>query len=65
MVLVIKAKLEAVESGITTFENEFLANIVLPDGQIVSDFMLPQIEHCYITGKMPVLLPQLTETVSL
>jgi len=29
--LVIKAKLEAVESGITTFEDEFLAHIVMPE----------------------------------
>ena len=30
--LIILAKLEAVESGITTLESEFLANIVLPGG---------------------------------
>ena len=32
LLLIIRAKLEAVASGITTLENEFLANIVLPDG---------------------------------
>ena len=35
--LVIKAKLEAVEAGVTTFEQEFLANMVLPDKTTVSD----------------------------
>jgi hypothetical protein len=57
LALVIKAKLEAVEAGISIFEDEFMANIVLPDGKTVSDFMRPQIESAYVTGKMPPLLP--------
>ena len=55
--LVIKAKLEAVECGISVFEDEFMANIVLPGGQTVSDFMTPQIEKAYISGTVPKLLP--------
>lgn len=55
--LVVKAKLEAVASGITTFEDEFMAHIVLPSGGTVGDFMRPQIENAYRTGKMPPLLP--------
>lgn len=54
--LVIKAKLEAIESGITTFEEEFLAHILLPNGKTVSQFALPEIEGMYKTGKMPKLL---------
>lgn len=57
LALVIKAKLEAVESGITVFEDEFLAHIQLPDGGSVGDFMRPQIAHAYETGAMPQLLP--------
>ncbi len=57
--LVIKAKLEAVESGITVFEDEFMAHIVLPNGSTVSQFMTPQIESAYETGQMPGLLPHL------
>lgn len=57
LALVIKAKLEAVESGITTFEEEFLAHISLPDGGTVGDFMLPQVAVAYETGTMPPLLP--------
>lgn len=57
--LVIKAKLEAVECGISVFEDEFMANIVLPGGQTVGDFMKPQIEQAYISGKVPNLLPML------
>lgn len=55
--LVIKAKLEAVETGITVFDDEFMAHIVLPDGQTIGNFMRPQIEDAYSTGKMPPLLP--------
>ena len=55
--LVIKAKLEAVETEIVTFDNEFMAHIVLPDGQTVGQFMRPQIESAYETGDMPPLLP--------
>lgn len=51
--LVIKAKLEAVDSGIATFEDEFLAYTCLPDGSSVSDFMQSQIEKAIDTGKMP------------
>jgi hypothetical protein len=59
LALVVKAKLEAVESGITTFEEEFLAHIVLPNGQRVGQFMVPQISVAYATGTMPPLLPML------
>lgn len=53
LLLVIKAKLEAVDAGITTFEDEFLAHIVLPNGQTVGAAMLPQIRGAYETGQMP------------
>lgn len=57
LALVIKAKLEAVESGITMFEEEFLAHIVLPHGGTVGGWMLPQVDDAYKTGNMPPLLP--------
>ncbi len=59
LALVIKAKLEAVESGISIFEDEFLANIVLPAGQSVGEWMRPQIAEAYRVGTMPALLPML------
>lgn len=37
LLLVIKAKLESVESGVETFEQAFLANIVLADGVTVHE----------------------------
>jgi hypothetical protein len=57
LALVIKAKLEAVEAGITTFEDEFLAHVVLPDGSTAGEFLRPQIAHAYETKRMPKLLP--------
>lgn len=59
LALVIKAKLEAVESGITVFEDEFLAHIVLPNGETVGAWMRPQVEKAYEIGAMPALLPAL------
>jgi hypothetical protein len=59
LALVIKAKLEAVASGITTVENEFLAHIVIPGtgGQTVGEYTLPRIAEVYATGRLPALLP--------
>jgi hypothetical protein len=56
LVLVVKAKLEAVESGVSEFEDEFLAHIVLPDGSTAGQWMRPQIERAYQTGGMPTML---------
>lgn len=63
LALVIKAKLEAVEAGISTFEQEFLAQTMLPDGTTVGQWILPQVAKAYDTGRMPKLLP-MPETVS-
>jgi hypothetical protein len=57
LALVIKAKLEAVESGISIFEDEFMANIVLPGGRTVSEEARPMIARAYETGKLQPLLP--------
>lgn len=53
LALCIKAKLEAVEAGIATFEEEFLAHIMLPDGKTVGSMLAPQIEEAYSSGAMP------------
>jgi hypothetical protein len=52
LLLVIKAKLESVESKIATFEEEFLAHIVMPNDRTVADIILPQIAESYSTGRM-------------
>lgn len=57
LALVVKAKLEAVETGIVGFEQEFLAHLVLPNGQTVGDWVEPQIAEVYASGTMPALMP--------
>lgn len=56
LVLGIKAKLECVNSEITTLENEFMAHIVMPNGQVFGEWAVPQIESSYQTNAMPPLL---------
>lgn len=53
LLLVVKAKLEAVAAGVTTFEEEFLAHIVVPGGQTVGQWMRPQIAEAYRSGAAP------------
>lgn len=53
LALLIKAQLEAVETGIVTFEDVFLAMTVLPGGQTLGEWSAPQITEAYSTGRMP------------
>ena len=52
LALCIKAKLEAVESQISEFENEFMANIVMPDGKTVAEHVGPAIAEAYVSGNV-------------
>ncbi len=54
--LVIKAKLEAVEAGISTVEDEFLAFVELPSGGTVGDLIRPQLARAYDGGPAPALM---------
>lgn len=60
LALVIKAKLEAVEAGIATVEQEFLAHIVLPNGTTVGEWAAPQLAIAYERNEMPALMPGVT-----
>lgn len=53
LVLVIKAKLEAVESGIATIEEEFLAHVVTPDGSTFGQWAVPQLREMKKSGQLP------------
>jgi hypothetical protein len=53
LLLVIKAKLEAVDNKIASFEEEFLAHIVMPNDQTVGDLVKPQIAEAYASGRLP------------
>lgn len=57
LVLIVKAKLVAVEAGITTIEREFLADLALPNGQTFGQWARPQLDHVYESGTMPALMP--------
>lgn len=48
--LVIKAKLEAVEQRIVTFEQEFGMHVVLPGGATVAEIVTPAIAQAYEEG---------------
>lgn len=56
LLLVIKAKLEAVDAGIVTFEEEFLAHFILPSGKTVAQELVPELDRALEQG-MPSLLP--------
>lgn len=56
LALVIKAKLEAVASGVSEFDTEFLPFILLPDGRTVAEHVLPAVAESYRTNTMQTLL---------
>lgn len=56
LALAIKAKFDVVESGISTFEEEFLAHVVLPGGTTVGEEITPGVERMYVTGQVTPLL---------
>lgn len=53
LLLCIRAKLEAVESGIVSFEQEFMPFMVLPNNKTAGEHYLPAIESAYSTNKVP------------
>lgn len=57
LLLAIKAKLAAVDDGIETFEQAFLAHIVMPDGLTVGEHTHERIASAYQGGTMQPLLP--------
>lgn len=58
LVIILKAKLEGVNSGITSFEEEFLAYIVVNNGQTMMQWSGQWLREAYENGRnMPPLLP--------
>lgn len=57
LLLAIKAKLVSVDEGIETFEDAFMAHVVMPDGQTIAEHVRPRIASAYKEGKMQPLLP--------
>lgn len=56
LMLVIKAKLESVASGVETFEQAFLANIVMADGATVHERVSGDLRLEYQSGKPTMFL---------
>ena len=54
LLLVIKAKIEAIDTGITSFEQEFLPFIVLAGGKTIAETVIPQLED-RTKGNIPLL----------
>lgn len=57
LLLCIKAKLESVDSKIESFEEAFLAHVVMPDGRTVAEHTKPRIASAYDSGEVQALLP--------
>lgn len=56
LLLVVKAKLEAVEAGIVTFEDEFLAYTMKPDGETIGEWAKRELPAVLEGKAMPPLL---------
>lgn len=52
LLLVVRAKVEAVESGIATFDEEFLAFIVMPNDRTIGEILVPQLTDGTIARKL-------------
>lgn len=58
LLLAVKAKMVSVQEGVETFEDAFMAHVVMPDGQTVADHIRPRIASAYREQKMVPLLPR-------
>jgi hypothetical protein len=59
LLLLVKAKLAAIEAGIVTLEEAFLADVMLPDGRTVGESVMEPVAEAYRSGQVPPLLPGL------
>jgi hypothetical protein len=67
LVLATKAKVELVQAGWSSYQREFLADLMLPDGKTLGAAVDPMIQETYSSGRAPRLFeafglpPQLPE----
>lgn len=57
LVLIVKAKLEAVASGVVEFDTEFMPYLVLPSGRTVGEAVAPSLTAALQGDEPPSLLP--------
>ena len=61
LLLTVKAKLECIDSGIETFEEAFLAHLVLPDGKTIGERFANEYREMLESGQeLPPLIPEIT-----
>lgn len=56
LLLLLKAKLEAVHLGIETLEKAFLSNLVLPTGETVGEHIMPKVQEALEERVLPPLI---------
>lgn len=56
LALGVKAKLALIDDGISTFEREFLSDLVLPSGQTIGETLIPQISLALDGKALPSLI---------
>jgi hypothetical protein len=57
LVLAVKAKLVSVEQGVETFEEAFMAHVVMPDGRTIGEHVAGPVALAYREGRSVPLLP--------
>ena len=55
--LMLKAKLEAVDIGVTSIDAEFMSHMVLANGQTLGEKMLPHLKEIAASGNVHKFLP--------
>lgn len=61
LALLVKARLEAIECGISTFDDQFLPDVVLPGGKTVAETVKNDVEQAYLSGRVPKMLPDYSQ----
>jgi hypothetical protein len=56
MRIIIQSKFEMIQCGIRSFEEEFFADIVMPNGKTVSQIAIAAVKKAISSGEMPVKL---------
>lgn len=56
LLMSVKAKIVSVADEVETFEQAFMAHVVMPDGLTVGQHLVPRIADAYASGKTPPLL---------
>ena len=51
--LIIKAKFVGIDSGVTTFDNEFMPHFILQNGKTLGEVILPQLDLPDMFPKLP------------